>query len=182
MDHYVGKKLGEEIRQIILAFFFVLAMMLGHCGSPAFAEGSAAPVQEYVEVEGVEGPELEKAWVVAPYLVVTSPKNYPDLNDHRTGKFRGKELFHLFTNPKKGLKAYLVIDEDVNMELSDGLPNEIKETVWHLVRLTNRLLNEVGSRTALRDEIQIERRQLVLDKHMEHNCPMQHAPSGDGSI
>ncbi|MDH5543610.1 MAG: hypothetical protein OEY64_11675 [Nitrospinota bacterium] len=123
-----------------LIFTFILSGLLF---TPASAEK-----QSYVEVYFNEQPELEKAWVVAPHVVITSPRGYPHTNDTRDGYFQGGQIWYFGVNMKYGIKAYISYSD---LEVSEDIPPEVIEAYRKLKKVINRM---GGIEKVIEDELE----------------------------
>ena len=125
----------------LLIFTYILS---GFFIEPAFAEE-----QKYVEIYFEEQSELEKAWVVAPHVVITSPRGYPHENDTRDGYFQGGQVWYFGTNMKYGIKAYVSYSE---LEVSEDIPPEVIKAYKKLKKVINSL---GGIESVIEEELEI---------------------------
>lgn len=73
---------------------------------------------------------LEKVWVVHPQIVITTPKEYSQMEDMYDGTYKGVVVEYLAQNRKTNTKVYT---SETKLELSKNIPPEIMRVYQDMV-------------------------------------------------
>lgn len=123
-------KIKQVVGLIVLSFLFALGL--------GYAYGAE---QEYIVIDlskcemepcpmDKSKKWLEKAWVVHPNVIITTPKDYAQLDMIYDGEFNGIPARYLLSSYQDSLKSYIVY---VPQKVSNDIPAEVLEAYGTLV-------------------------------------------------